>query len=291
MPALMLGLAGKSTYTSALRVTLSTVGAIMRTLPVTTAPLAAVTVAVVPGLMPAISELVTSARHSSRPPRIILNSSVPLPTTAPTVALRLDMTPLSGATTPVCFKRTCCTTSMALAASSLALAVLSAVVYWLICCSLSAPLACNVRALSALPAASSAVAWASAKLAWACATSALTCSVAKLASTCPLATRSPTLTLTSTSRSPLASLPMMASCQATTVPLAGSLSGRLLCTGCTVVTVSAALAGAAFLSSAAPDFEAKKAVTPNNRAQPATEIIAFCLLLRKFMRFMCVNLQ
>ena len=49
-------------------------------------PLAVVSVADVPGRTRASSALVTSARHSRRPWRIRRKSSVPLPTTAPTVA-------------------------------------------------------------------------------------------------------------------------------------------------------------------------------------------------------------
>jgi len=57
--------------------------------------------------MRASSVEVTSARHSSRPLRTMRNSSVPAPTTAPTVALRAEMMPLSGATTWVYFRRSC----------------------------------------------------------------------------------------------------------------------------------------------------------------------------------------
>ena len=64
------------------------------------------TVACVPGPIRPSSALVTSARHSSRPWRIRRNSSVPLPTTAPTVALRAEMMPSSGASTRDCDRRT-----------------------------------------------------------------------------------------------------------------------------------------------------------------------------------------
>ena len=67
------------------------------------------------------------------------NSSVPEPTTAPTVAVRAEITPLSGASTWVNFSRSCCALSCARAASTRALAVCSAVVYCWICCWLKAP--------------------------------------------------------------------------------------------------------------------------------------------------------
>ncbi len=278
---------GRSTYTSAERVCGSTVGAIMRTLPLSATPLAATTVAAVPALRRPSSLEVTSARHSSRPPRIMRKSSVPAPTTAPTVAVRAEMTPLSGASNWVCFSRTCCTARVALAASRRALAVFSAVMYWLICCSLRAPLACSVRAFSALPAASSALASASAMLARPCATSAWTDSSAKTASTWPARTVSPTLARTSVNRRPLASLPMRASCQAVMLPLADSLMGRLVWLGNTVVTVSAGL-GVFFFSSAAPDFVEKMAVAPNPRAAIAIKTIATGLRLSSncFIRVM-----
>ena len=221
----------------------------MRTRPSTRAPLAATTTALSPDLMRATSALVASARHSRRPPRIILNSSAPLPTTAPTVAVRAEITPLSGASNWVCAKRSCCTLSAARLASSLALAVLANVRYWLICWSLSAPLACRVRALSALPAASAALASASARLALACATSARPLSLENVASTWPTRTRSPTLALTSISLSPSDSLLMMASCHAAMLPLADSAIGKLRATGLSVLTVRAALGAEAVFSS------------------------------------------
>ena len=221
----------------------------MRTRPSTRAPLAAITAALSPGLMRATSALVASARHSRRPPRIILNSSAPLPTTAPTVAVRAEITPVSGASNWVCVKRSCCTLRAARVASSLALAVLASVRYWLICWSLSAPLACRVRAFSALPLASSALASASARLALAWATSARPRSLANVASTWPLRTRSPTLAFTSSSLRPSDSLLMMASCHAAMLPLADRAMGKLRATALSVLTVSAAFGGAAALSS------------------------------------------
>ena len=50
-----------------------------------------------------------------------------------TVALRAEMTPLSGASNRVFLSRTSCALKAALADSTLALAVCSAVRYWLIC--------------------------------------------------------------------------------------------------------------------------------------------------------------
>jgi hypothetical protein len=62
------------------------------------APLAAVMRVLAPGLDACQLGLeVTSARHSSRPLRTMRNSSVPVPSTAPTVAVRAEIMPLSGA--------------------------------------------------------------------------------------------------------------------------------------------------------------------------------------------------
>ena len=77
---------------------------------------------------------VTSARHSSRPWRIRRNSSVPVPTTAPTVAVRAEITPSSGASTCVLRQPHLLRLQHARAAASTrAWAVFSAVRYWLIC--------------------------------------------------------------------------------------------------------------------------------------------------------------
>src|SRR3989344_3636956 len=150
MPARKSVFRGRSTYTSALRVCGSTVGAIMRTVPSAVAPLAAVTLTLAPSAMRRSSVDVTSARHSRRPLRTMRNSSVPAPTTAPTVAVRAEITPLSGATTWVYFRRNCCAFSVALAASTRACAVFSAVVYCWICCWLKAPVACSEQAAADL---------------------------------------------------------------------------------------------------------------------------------------------
>ena len=96
MPALT-ELAAKSTYTMVLRVCKSTVGANLRTLPVKRLPSAAIMLACMPTLIFGKSLEITSARHSKRDCRINRNSSVPAPTTAPTVALRAEIMPLSGA--------------------------------------------------------------------------------------------------------------------------------------------------------------------------------------------------
>jgi hypothetical protein len=85
------------------------------------APLGAVTSTLVPVVMRPSSAEVTSPRHSSRPWRIRRNSSVPAPTTEPTVALRAEMTPLSGASNWVCFRRSSWASSCALADSTRAL--------------------------------------------------------------------------------------------------------------------------------------------------------------------------
>ncbi len=177
-----MGIGGRSTYTRPARVWGSTVGATMRTRPSSRAPLAATTATGVPGAMRASSVEVISARHSRRPWRIRRNSSVPLGTTAPTVALRAEMMPASGASTCVFFRRSSWAASTALADSTRARAVCSAARYWLICCPLKVPVFSRVRTRLALAVAS--VAWApvSATPARAWATSACTLSSEKRAS-------------------------------------------------------------------------------------------------------------
>jgi hypothetical protein len=159
-------------------------------------------------------------------------------------------TPLSGATTFVYFRRSCCWVSVARAAATRAAAVFAAVTYCATCCSLIAPDARRASPRFALAAASAAVAWASSSAARAWATSALTVSAENTASTSPLLTTSPTFTLTSSRRSPPDSLPTIASCQAATLPLAPRRSGRVAVLGRAVVTVNAGVAGAFFFSSA-----------------------------------------
>src|SRR3989338_6128713 len=66
MPARKSVFRGRSTYTSALRVCGSTVGAIMRTVPSAVAPLAAVTLTLAPGAMRRSSVDVTSAHHAEQ---------------------------------------------------------------------------------------------------------------------------------------------------------------------------------------------------------------------------------
>ena len=249
----------------------------MRTLPAIGAPPEGVTLALMPGFSRASSAAATSARHSSRPWRIMRNSSVPAGSTAPTVALRAEITPSSGASTCVCRSRSACTLACARCASRRACAVRSAVMNWLICWSLKAPLVCSSRARLALTAASASAASASATTARICATSACIMSGAKVASTWPRRTTSPTLTRTSARRRPLASVPMIASCQAAMLPLAAIFSGKLALCGCVVVTLSAgrgAAAGAAFLSSAARTASAAAA---SNAALPSTSSGVFQL--------------
>jgi len=101
----------------------------LRTVPLTWAPLALVITAGVPTATRLSSAEVTSARHSRRPWRISRNSSVPALSTLPTVAVRAEITPSSGASTWVLRPRTCCAASTASAASTRALAVCSAVWY------------------------------------------------------------------------------------------------------------------------------------------------------------------
>ena len=128
----------------------------------------------------------------------------------------------------------------------------SAVTYWLIVASLSAPVARSALARSALAAASPSVASASATAARVCSRSTCIDSGAKVASTWPRLTTSPTLTRTSARRRPFASVPMLASCQAAMLPLARVETGIVARCGWVTTTLSAGLAGtAAFLSSAA----------------------------------------
>ncbi len=274
---------GRSTYTSAERVCWSTVGAIMRTLPVVSLPLAAFTSAVAPGTMLRRSCATTSARHSRRPWRIMRNSSVPGADTAPTVAVRAEITPLSGATTLVYFRRSCWVASAAWAEAMRALAVCSAVLYWLICWALSAPESLSVRARAALATASAAVACASSRAALACATSALTVSAENTASTSPALTVSPTLTRTSVRRKPFDSLLTLASCQAATLPLAVSVSGRLAVEGLTTVTVSAGLGAAVFLSSTALWDVAYQAMPPMTNTANRARATGFRFDFRVFI--------
>ncbi len=151
-----------------------------------------------------------------------------------------------------------------------ALAVVSAVMYWLICWADSAPEVCSVRARAALATASPALACASIRAALACATSALTLSAENTARTWPLRTTSPTLTRTSVRRSPPDSLPMIASCHAATLPLAASLIGRLAAVGRVVVTVSAGLTWAAALSAALDSPDAMSRATVRVAKAPST---------------------
>ena len=243
MPALAATPAlGKSTNTSPMRVCASTVGATMRTLPGVVCPPGSVTRTGMPTVMRASSRDVTSARHSRRPLRIMRNSSAPLPTTAPTVAVRAEITPSSGASTCAKPRRSCWLPSVLFNASTRAWAVFSSVTYWLIWLALSAPVVCRLRARSALAAASAAVAWASSKLARAWATSACGAAGEKRASSWPLRTTSPTLARTSVSRRPVASAPTTASCHAATLPLAARLTGSAVGLGWVVDTVRAGLA-------------------------------------------------
>jgi len=100
-----------------------------------------------------------------------------------------------------------------------------------------------MRARSAFTDASAAAATASATPAWICASAACVVSGAKLASTWPRLTMSPTLTCTALRRRPFASAPMLASCHADTVPLAVRRCGSSLRDGVSAVTVSAGLSG------------------------------------------------
>src|SRR5688572_5976623 len=214
----------------------------MRTRPSSSAPLAARIFAGVPTARRPSSAEVTSARHSSRPLRIRRKSSVPAPTTAPTVAPRAEMMPSSGARRVVCERRTSCACSAACAASTFACAVFSPVRSCCVSTVESAPVPWSLRARCAFPSASAALASACATLARACATSARTASALKVASTSPCFTLSPTFTRTSSMRRPGTSAPTIASCHATRLPLAASSTGILAFCGVVVATVSAGFA-------------------------------------------------
>ena len=260
----------------------STVGPRMRTRPSSRAPLVAVTSACVPGWILPSSLAVTSARHSSRPLRIRRNSSAPGFTTAPTVALRDEITPSSGDSTCVWFSRTSCACSCARVASTRALAVASAVRYWLICEALIAPVSRSVRARAALLAASAALASASARLALAWATSARSVSGAKRASTWPRRTRSPTPTRTSLMRRPPASAPMIASCQAARLPLAASVTGIAACCGVTTSTVSAGRGAAFFSVSLSPQPARSRRDSASAAPRHDAERLGGCTGVRSF---------
>src|SRR5450830_570150 len=220
------------------------VGASWRTSPITWAPLGRPRRTRVPRRRRGSSAAVTSARHSSRFCRIRRNSSVPLAGTAPTVALRAEITPLSGASTWVWRSRSSWVCTLARAASTRAWAARSALRAWLICCSLSAPPACTWRVRLALATASSALASASSRAARAWARSACTVSSARRASCWPARTVSLTLTSTWVRRRPWASRLTRASCQAATLPLALSCKGSMAWLGRVVLTVRAGRAGA-----------------------------------------------
>ncbi len=112
MPALAVS-AGISTYSKALRVWLSMLGAIARTLPMIFCPSGSIKSAFIPMRILLISADVNSARHSKRPLRTNLNSSCPTAATEPTVAVRDEITPSSGALTVVCFSLIFCKLSVA----------------------------------------------------------------------------------------------------------------------------------------------------------------------------------
>jgi hypothetical protein len=87
-------------------------------------------------------------------------------------------------------------------------------------------------------------------------------SSAKVASSWPFFTTSPTFTRTSVRRRPLLSAPMLASCHAATVPLAASRSARVARSGATVFTASAGRGLPVCASSAARDAPAGSSQAP-----------------------------
>ena len=196
---------------------------------------------------------VTSARHSRRPPRIRRNSSWLGCVSEPTVAVRAEITPSSGATMRVCASRTSSAWTRARAAARRAAVVCSAVRTWIVACGLMKPCDCNCFERSALALASASAASASTTDAVACARSAETASAAMRASGWPRLTVSPTLTSTSVSRKPESSAPMMASCHAVMLPLAEIVRGQSAFCGATVLTVSAGRVDAASFFAAVSD--------------------------------------
>ena len=230
---------GKSTYTMPTRLAASSVGEMLRTVPVTLSPELVRTVTASPTCTRAMSWPEISARHSMRPWRTMRNISVPACGTAPTVAVREEITPSSGAVMRAKPCRVFCNCSMARAACTCAAVALAAVLSWLICCWLKAPVPSMLRARSALDWASCACACAESKLACACSTSASMVSVAKVASTWPFFTSSPTLTFKSAKRKPCVCVLMEMSCQAAMLPLATNSSGTSPFSATTVCTVNA----------------------------------------------------
>ena len=249
MPARAAPPAGRSTYTSALRLLASSVGASMRTVPLATLPSARRKRAACPGATAASCSADSSARHSSRPWRTMPNSSVPDCTTLPSVALRRLMMPSSGATMRVWPRRICSLLSAACAAARLALALCSATRYCCTCWADSAPLPLTLRARSALPRASSSAARACATMARCWASLAATVSRDSSTRVCPRLTTSPTSAATLTMRRPPVSAAITASCHGATLPLA--LIWRDQPTCATPVTLTAMAARAAGFSTAA----------------------------------------
>ncbi len=181
----------------------------------------------------------TSARHSSRLPRIRRKSSWPGCVCEPTVAVRAEIVPSSGATTCVCPSRSSSACSLARAAASRAAAVCSSVAVWVAACGLMKPFSARSRERAALVLASASTASASATAARTCARSVCTVSGLIRASNWPFFTTSPTLTSTSVTRKPASSVPITASCHAVTLPRPASVRGHSSRCGVISVTVSA----------------------------------------------------
>ena len=176
---------------------------------------------------------------------MIFISSVPAWTIEPATAGRLETMPSNGARMVVRSSSALSRSTTALAWSSWALPVLTAVVLSSAVSALTALLASSFWARAAADTAPSSVASACVTAACCSASCAFSNEPSSRATTSPLRTLSPSLTSISVSRSPLSSAPTVASCQAETVPVAliedMAVSDRAFSTE--TVSVTAGVAG------------------------------------------------
>lgn len=197
---------------------------------------------------------------------------------APSVAVRAVITPSLGATTRVCARRSAWRSIAARAASSRACAVRDAMRYWPTCWPAIAPEPASVSARAALSRASCHSASACAVAARACAKSALTVSMLKVASNWPRRTVSPTFTCTAVSLSVSASAPMLASCQGSMVPVAGTRRGQSAGVAGVSETVSTTGAGSTGLTCPAPGRTRIRAPSTAIASVPAMTASPRCML-------------
>ena len=179
----------------------------------------------------------SSARHSSRPPRIRPSSSLPAETTWPGCTRRCEITPSSGARSVAKPRRSRAFSSWAWAVWRWAWAVSSPAISW--SASLAATscsrLSISPRRALALATARLASAWASA--AWAWRSSICSARTSSCSSGCPALTTSPTSTITSATRWPDSSTPSDICSRAAIEPEAVTRRGRSRCTGLATLTV------------------------------------------------------